>query len=62
MSKNIKKKTPVAPELNEEKIDDEKLEQISGGHIEIVEDDSENSTDKPMKINGLTSNGNGHWA
>ncbi|MEN6315559.1 MAG: hypothetical protein ABFD25_15100 [Clostridiaceae bacterium] len=50
------------PELNEEELADKELEDVSGGHIEIAEDEATASAEKKIVTNGLTSNGRGHWA
>jgi hypothetical protein len=47
--------------LNEEKLADDMLEQVSGGHIEIEEDDPTCSANGMMVTKGITSSG-GPWA
>lgn len=46
----------------DEKLADDQLEQVSGGHIELVEDEPTNSVKGTMVTSGITSSGGGPWA
>lgn len=59
MSKDNKEKLP---ELNEEKLVDDELEQVSGGQIEIAEDEAAVSARGTIVIRGITGSDGGHWA
>lgn len=47
--------------LNKEKLADDALEQVSGGQIELVEDEATVSAGGTMVTRGISGSG-GHWA